>query len=210
MQVTYFVPSETVGRLQTPKSLKTLADAIATTHKDCVQTRLQSWKAASKTMEAAYLCGHYLRLAKKQIKHGEFQRWVRRTLSFTPRTAQRYMQFHEWAKANEKALASRNPRTLRQAYCLAGIISETEEESSAIPLESQDIKKIRRYVRRLCVHFAATREYIDPKVLQRALEPVKVALVQVYTNTDFIEKRPTVSFLQKDDSEFVKAGVRNL
>jgi hypothetical protein len=83
---------------------------------------------ASLAVVSAWNCGGLLNIAKKRMKHGEFQQWFRdmiRIPSLGLRTAQRYMKLAKLNPRLEDLIASNS--SIRQAYIACGILAEPPE-----------------------------------------------------------------------------------
>lgn len=163
---------------QRPKkqTLPELAEQIQRAQKPITKYGERSRTAADIVIEQAFLCGQYLREAKKLAKHGEFQRWVKKEAGLEKSTAQRYMRLHEWRLKFPKekfAELQMKPHTLRQLYLLAGILPEDEDDKDrGMKGSSDDLARLRRLVRKVTREANAHRDYADAKDLQKALAPL--------------------------------------
>lgn len=109
-------------------NLKELAFIIQQSANDAASHAADALASVSMAVINAWTCGSALNMAKLQLEHGEFTKWVEDKFSRIPlslRTAQRYMQLAKRYASVEKLIAS-NP-TLRQAYFACGILSEPPE-----------------------------------------------------------------------------------
>lgn len=109
-------------------NLEELAGAIMTAAEASDTQVEMALESACKAIFAAWSCGSLLNIAKKQVKHGEFQKWFNDTIDvpgFSLRTAQRYMKLAKNQPSIEELIAS-NP-SIRQAYIACGILAEPPE-----------------------------------------------------------------------------------
>ena len=109
-------------------SLEELAAAITISAEEADTHAEDALGSACLAVVSAWNCGGLLNIAKKQIRHGEFQEWFNdmiRVPGFSLRTAQRYMKLARSQPRIEELIAS-NP-SIRQAYIACGILAEPPE-----------------------------------------------------------------------------------
>ena len=134
--------------------------------------------AARYAIECAVVCGHYLRMAKARLPHGQFLGWVRRNTEIQPRTAQNYMDLHKWVSQHQQDILERKPHGLRQLYILAGILPE--DGAKTLPREKPDeLSKLRKLVRRTCLETAVHIGYSPSADILKALQPLAALLEEV-------------------------------
>lgn len=108
--------------------LEDLAAAIIINADETNEQAENALGSACLAVVSAWNCGGLLNIAKKRMKHGEFQQWFKskiRVPSLGPRTAQRYMKLAKIHPLLEDLIAS-NP-SIRQAYIACGILAEPPE-----------------------------------------------------------------------------------
>jgi hypothetical protein len=126
---------------------------------------------ASVAIECAAECGGLLRLAKSKLPHGQFRGWAKHVAKIEPRTGSNYMRLHKWISTHRQTILEQKPHSLRQCYILAGILPE--DESKKRPTDPNDeLAKLRRLVRKVCVEAACHRKYQQASELMNALVPV--------------------------------------
>lgn len=118
--------------------------ALATLDQLAVEIRFYSQQTAQSIIEV----GKRLVEAKKQVPHGEWGKWLETQVSFTERTARRFMQCAErFGKASTSTLLSLSQMT----EILALPDAETEDfikakDAEGTPVESMTVKALREEV----------------------------------------------------------------
>jgi hypothetical protein len=156
-------------------NLSELAKAIHEAHAAAEDGITAEQAAAQYTIQAALTCGAFLRQAKAKkdkLPHGHFLRWVKQEAKVPVRTAQNYMRLHKWVIVHQGAILKSRPHSLRQMYILAGILPE-DEAKSKLGEKADELAKLKRFVRRLCLEAAVHRDYAARSDLLRALTPVQ-------------------------------------
>ena len=108
--------------------LDSLAAAITICAEETDEHAEKALGSACLAVVSVWNCGGLLNIAKKQMRHGEFQKWFNDRIDvpgFSLRTAQRYMQLAKLNPRLEKLVDS-NP-SIRQAYLACGILAEPPE-----------------------------------------------------------------------------------
>jgi hypothetical protein len=67
------------------------------------------------TLLAMAECGRLLIEQKRKLHHGEWERWVKKNLNFSPRTATRYMKI---SRNRQKVIEEDKAKSLTQAYSI--------------------------------------------------------------------------------------------
>lgn len=109
-------------------SLEELVASITVVAEEAITQADDAVSSACMAVVSVWNCGGLLNIAKKQLEHGEFQKWFDdkiRVPGFSLRTAQRYMKLARLNPRLEDLIAS-NP-SIRQAYIACGILAEPPE-----------------------------------------------------------------------------------
>jgi hypothetical protein len=108
--------------------LDSLAAAITICAEEADTNAEEALGSACLAVVSVWNCGGLLNIAKKQMRHGEFQKWFNDRIDvpgFSLRTAQRYMKLAGLNPRLTDLIAS-NP-SIRQAYIACGILAEPPE-----------------------------------------------------------------------------------
>ena len=119
-------------KLMKEASISELASSIASSALDAERMVCDTMASAGLAILEAWTCGYLLNLAKVQVMHGDFQKWVRELGSRSEmnlRTAQRYMQLAKSCPDARDLIGSM--RSLRQSYIACGILPEPSESEKS-------------------------------------------------------------------------------
>ncbi len=156
--------------------LKTLGSVACAHHEraDAARLRAEGW--ALRAIQEVARAGWALRLAKEQVSHGNWQRWVEENLpGLSYETVRRYIRFVEWLSIQE---AIPEFDSLSEAYRAAGILPDAVKTAGKAisPSEMDTTDKIAKTGLRMVKAIQAigidTLSAEDRESLKETLRPI--------------------------------------
>jgi hypothetical protein len=185
------LPVLTAQKSDEEPGLHDLAETINELYGKQINYADGSRNAARYAIECAVLCGGYLRRVKASLHEtrGRLTEWIRLNTNIDPRTARNYMRLNMWLEQHRSDILEHKPRSLRQFYILAGILPE-DGPKKLLRNKLDDLARLRRLVRQLCLEVAKHRDYCQSQELFTILRPLIAVLEEVSTD---VNKRKHVS-----------------
>ncbi len=143
---------------------------------------------AEKAVGIALECGKLLVEQKKQVGHGNWETWCNENLSFTERTARKYMGLtrkmitkdEEGSNRNYGSVLAEQPKTLRQAYIATGILPEAPKPNKEDNFSECFNQKNVRYVKHIDKAVASLRTiFEDDPLSQWTLQRQKALMLNL-------------------------------